>query len=41
LPLVFDATGGLLAVADFWLSESGAEQLARAGARLEWKTAVI
>jgi tRNA(Ile)-lysidine synthase len=39
LPLVFDAAGGLLAVADFWLSEAGAEQLARASARLEWKTA--
>ena len=40
LPLVFDATGGLLAVADFWLSEAGAEKLSRANARLEWKTAV-
>jgi tRNA(Ile)-lysidine synthase len=39
LPLVFDASGSLLAVADFWLSEAGAERLARAGARLEWKTA--
>jgi tRNA(Ile)-lysidine synthase len=40
LPLVFDATGGLIAVADFWLSEAGAEQLSRAGARLEWKPAL-
>jgi tRNA(Ile)-lysidine synthase len=40
LPLVFDAAGGLLAVADFWLSEAGAERLARASARLEWKTAI-
>jgi tRNA(Ile)-lysidine synthase len=39
LPLVFDANGALLAVADFWLSETGAEALARANARLEWKTA--
>jgi tRNA(Ile)-lysidine synthase len=39
MPLVFDAAGALLAVADFWLSETGATLLARAGARLEWKTA--
>ncbi len=36
LPLVFDAAGALLAVADLWISEAGAERLARAGARLEW-----
>ena len=37
LPLVFDADGALLAVADLWLSEAGAERLARVRARLDWQ----
>ena len=36
LPLVLDGEGTLLAVADLWTSEAGAEQLARVDARLEW-----
>jgi hypothetical protein len=36
LPLVFDAGGALLAVADLWISENGAELFARASARLDW-----
>ncbi|HVT32073.1 MAG TPA: tRNA lysidine(34) synthetase TilS [Rhodanobacteraceae bacterium] len=36
LPLVFGDDGALLAVADLWLSDTGAEQLANANARLEW-----
>lgn len=36
LPLVFDREGALLAVADLWISEAGAELLARAEARLDW-----
>lgn len=36
LPLVFGDDGALLAVADLWLSDAGAQQLANANARLEW-----
>jgi tRNA(Ile)-lysidine synthase len=36
LPLVFGQDGALLAVADLWLSDAGAQQLANANARLEW-----
>jgi tRNA(Ile)-lysidine synthase len=39
LPLVFGADGELLAVADLWLSDAGARQLASAKARLEWTSA--
>ncbi|HKE46880.1 MAG TPA: tRNA lysidine(34) synthetase TilS [Rhodanobacteraceae bacterium] len=39
MPLVFDAEGALLAVADLWISEAGAERLARARARLDWQQA--
>ncbi|HEV7489948.1 MAG TPA: tRNA lysidine(34) synthetase TilS [Rhodanobacteraceae bacterium] len=38
LPLVFDTDGALLAVADLWISDAGAERLARADARLDWST---
>jgi len=37
LPLLFDAANILLAVGDLWISDAGAELLAGAGARLEWK----
>jgi tRNA(Ile)-lysidine synthase len=40
LPLVFDDDGALLAVADLWISESGAERLARAKGRLEWSARI-
>jgi tRNA(Ile)-lysidine synthase len=40
LPLMFDADGALLAVADLWISEAGAELLARADARLDWSAGV-
>ncbi len=36
LPLMFDAEGALLAVADLWISETGAGLLAAAHARLNW-----
>lgn len=36
LPLVFEPDGGLLAVADLWLSETGARLFDPHGARLEW-----
>jgi tRNA(Ile)-lysidine synthase len=36
LPLVFAADGALIAVADLWISDAGAELLARAHARLDW-----
>jgi tRNA(Ile)-lysidine synthase len=36
LPLVFEPDGGLLAVADLWLSEAGARLFGTHGARLEW-----
>jgi tRNA(Ile)-lysidine synthase len=36
LPLLFNATGALLAVADLWLSELGSSVFAEAGARLQW-----
>ncbi|HEY6943103.1 tRNA lysidine(34) synthetase TilS [Dokdonella sp.] len=36
LPLVFDADGALVAVADVWLSEAGAALLAPLEARFEW-----
>jgi tRNA(Ile)-lysidine synthase len=39
LPLVFDNEGALLAVADLWISEAGAEMLERAQARLDWSAA--
>ena len=39
LPLVFDAEGTLVAVADIWLSESGTALLAPLGARVEWTSA--
>lgn len=38
LPLLFDADGALLAVADLWLGEAGARVLEPLGARLEWAT---
>ena len=40
MPLVFDGDGALIAVADLWTSESGAERLSRARARLEWSARV-
>ncbi len=36
LPLVLDGDGALLAVADLWTSEAGAELLTHAQARLDW-----
>lgn len=36
MPLMFDADGALLAVADLWISDAGADLLARADARLDW-----
>jgi tRNA(Ile)-lysidine synthase len=36
LPLVFERDGGLLAVADLWLSETGFAVFGAVGARLEW-----
>jgi tRNA(Ile)-lysidine synthase len=36
LPLIFEPDGGLLAVADLWLSEAGARLFGTHGARLEW-----
>lgn len=36
LPLIFDAERALVAVADLWISDAGAEMLVRAGARLDW-----
>jgi tRNA(Ile)-lysidine synthase len=39
LPLVFEPDGGLLAVADLWLSEAGARLFGTRGARLEWISA--
>jgi tRNA(Ile)-lysidine synthase len=36
LPLVFDGAGALLAVADLWISETGADLLARTESRLDW-----
>ncbi|MEO5622488.1 MAG: tRNA lysidine(34) synthetase TilS [Dokdonella sp.] len=38
LPLVFEPDGSLLAVADLWLSEAGAQLLVSHGLRLEWIT---
>jgi tRNA(Ile)-lysidine synthase len=38
LPLVFASDGGLLAVADLWLSEAGANLFGEHGMRLEWIT---
>ncbi|NCT68347.1 MAG: tRNA lysidine(34) synthetase TilS [Rhodanobacteraceae bacterium] len=38
LPLLFDADGVLLAVADMWLGGAGARLLEPFGARLEWAT---
>jgi tRNA(Ile)-lysidine synthase len=40
LPLVFDAGGALLAVADLWISDAGAEVLARTRGRLDWRAAL-
>lgn len=40
LPLMFDQDGALLAVADLWTSEAGAELFARSGARLAWSPLV-
>jgi tRNA(Ile)-lysidine synthase len=37
LPLIFDADGALIAVADIWLSEAGAALLTPLGARFEWQ----
>jgi tRNA(Ile)-lysidine synthase len=37
MPLVFDATGALLAVADLWISDVGAQCFADVRARLEWQ----
>ncbi|MEP7044002.1 MAG: tRNA lysidine(34) synthetase TilS [Dokdonella sp.] len=37
LPLLFQASGALLAVADLWLSEVGANLFGEEGARLEWQ----
>ncbi|GAA0720514.1 tRNA lysidine(34) synthetase TilS [Dokdonella soli] len=36
LPLVFERDGALLAVADLWLSQTGARLLEPLGARLQW-----
>ncbi|MEO7432450.1 MAG: tRNA lysidine(34) synthetase TilS [Dokdonella sp.] len=36
LPLVFERDGGLLAVADLWVSEAGFALFGARGARLEW-----
>jgi len=41
LPLVLDADGALLAVADLWTSSAGAELLAHAGARLSWTPGTV
>lgn len=38
LPLILDADGSLLAVADLWISSSGAELFADSGARLVWSS---
>ena len=38
LPLLFAADGRLLAVADLWLGEAGAQVLEPLGARIEWST---
>ena len=40
MPLVFDDDGALIAVADLWTSESGAERLVRAKGRLEWSARI-
>lgn len=40
LPLVFDARGTLLAVADLWLGVEGAEALQRSALRLHWQTRI-
>ncbi len=39
LPLLFAPDGRLLAVADLWLSEAGANLLGAAGTHIEWRTA--
>jgi tRNA(Ile)-lysidine synthase len=39
MPLLFDADDALVAVADVWLSEAGAELLSPLGARIVWTTA--
>lgn len=38
VPLVFDARGTLLAVADLWLGSEGSAWLARTALRLQWQT---
>ena len=41
LPLMFDADGALLAVADLWLSDAGADLLARSQVRLAWSPGAV